>query len=430
MGNPLGFKQYLLAWLILGGITLLQAMSGTRFIYSACSNLMKRHYGISQMQVNNLIVASESGKVFGCFPTAAKKYLPEWMILVIGLMFGSVGYGALYLSISTNHPSLSYWQILFFNVLAGNSICWINTYCDLLAAKNFKHTQDTVTELASSYSGLTGKIYTSLVEGIQGRKLVSEDSSKIYLLLSCLAPATVGLPVALLNCVINVGEYEEAKLFPFVFVIVIATGVYAFIENTAQPFTQMSLKLRVVNFMLVAMLPLVVALLMAARYIITLAKYDTQDTNERVKITVENHETVVTEKLAVGNENNGLKKLVKSVDFWLFYMMNMCGVTLGMVYLNNLEIISESQGYHKPLFLLATSSTFVFFGRGNINNLETSIDDADNDFNAFGILLAHHQQQDVSIHQHMHYCNWSWSHNRHRLILNIRVLEHQLQFSY
>ncbi|XP_044508902.1 protein NUCLEAR FUSION DEFECTIVE 4-like [Mangifera indica] len=396
MGNPLRFKQYSLSWLILGSITLLQAMSGTRFIYSVGSNLMKQHYGITRVQINNLIVASQRGKVLGCFPTAAKEHLPEWMIVVIGLMFGSVGYDVQYLSISANYPSLSSWQILFFNVLAGNSICWINAYCDLIAAKNFKHTQDDVTELASIYSGLTVKVYSSLVKGIQGRKLVSHDSTRLYLLLSCLAPAAVGLAIVVLNCVIEVGEYKEAKLVPFAFVIVIATGVYAFVENISQPFTQMSPQLRAVNLMVVVILPLVVALMIAAKHI-PLAKWDAQDTVEGITTTVENQEKVVTDKMDVeAKDNNGLKEPVKSVDFWLFYMINMCGVTLGM---------------------------------GNIDNLETSIDDADNEFNALSVLLAYQQQQDVSTYQHRHYCNWSRSHNRHRCIFNVRVLQQQLLFS-
>ncbi|KAK4836303.1 hypothetical protein QYF36_021118 [Acer negundo] len=374
MANFFGLKQHLLPWLVLGGVTLLQAVSGTRFIYGTCSNLMQQRYSISRAQLNNLIVASESGRLFGWFSNAAAEFLPAPMILIIGLILGSIGYGVQYLSITNQLPFLSYWQMLLLNVLAGNSICWINTYCQLVTCKIFKNNCDTITAITSCYCGWSGKIYTSLVEGIQGK---SQDSS-IYLLFACLGPILFGLPVTLLNCLeVVVDEYEETKMLPFVFVIVIATGVYAVVESIAQPFRQLSPRLRVVSLVLaVLMLPLVVAFLMAANQLITLAKWDSkvmpeeEDSKTKTKrFSIGGHRIVIMENERDGNkkeangDENWLKLVVKSVDFWLFYWMNMCGATLGMVYLNNLKIISELQSYNDAYSLLATSSSYGFFGR-------------------------------------------------------------------
>ncbi|KAI9156874.1 hypothetical protein LWI28_013511 [Acer negundo] len=374
MANFFGLKQHLLPWLVLGGVTLLQAVSGTRFIYGTCSNLMQQRYSISRAQLNNLIVASESGRLFGWFSNAAAEFLPAPMILIIGLILGSIGYGVQYLSITNQLPFLSYWQMLLLNVLAGNSICWINTYCQLVTCKIFKNNCDTITAITSCYCGLSGKIYTSLVEGIQGK---SQDSS-IYLLFACLGPNLFGLPVTLLNCLeVVVDEYEETKMLPFVFVIVIATGVYAVVESIAQPFRQLSPRLRVVSLVLaVLMLPLVVAFLMVANQLITLAKWDSkvmseeEDSKTKTKrFSIGGHRIVIMENERDGNkkeangDENWLKLVVKSVDFWLFYWMNMCGATLGMVYLNNLKIISELQSYNDAYSLLATSSSYGFFGR-------------------------------------------------------------------
>ncbi|KAL5734484.1 hypothetical protein ACOSP7_032345 [Xanthoceras sorbifolium] len=382
MANLFGLGQHLLPWLVLGGVTLLQVVTGTRFVYSTCSNLMQQHYGISRVQFNNLIVASESGRLFGWFSNAAAEYLPAPMILMIGLTLGSLGYGVQYLSITNQLPSLSYWQILLLNVLAGNSICWINTYCHLVTRKSFKNNYDTITAITSSYCGLSGKIYTSLVEGIQGRNGKSQDCSSIYLLLACLAPIFFGLPVmTLLNCLEVVEEYEETKMLPYVFGIVIATGVYAVVESIAQPFRELSPKFRVVNLVLVIMLPLVAALLMAANHL-TLAKWDSEMTPEAsssivtrgksktkrvsnggLKIIIEEREREDRNELVEEGDEHWWKELVKSADFWWFYWMKMSGATLGMVYLNNLEIIAELQSYHGASSLLATSSSYGFFGR-------------------------------------------------------------------
>lgn len=378
--NTFGCRQFhLLSWLIFGSISLLQAMIGTRFVYSACSKLIRQHYGISRLQLNNLIVASESGRLFEFFATSASDYLPPWMILLIGLVFGSVGYGVQYFCITYQFTFLSFWQTLLLNFLAGNSICWINSYCDLVVFRVFNHTRYSITAVTSSYSGLTGKIYTSLVEGIQGRK--SSPNTRIYFLLSCLAPSVIGLFVAVLNC-LELAEFtEETKMLPFVFVINIATGVYAAIETIAQPFTQMSAQLRVVSLVLVVMLPIVVTFFMAANQLALSKIWDSQVISEDssvenepktkgvssqgLKITIEDQKREGNEKEAEMILNAGEKnyKFLKSVNFWLFYLMNICGATLGMVYLNNLQIISELKGYHETLFLLATSSIFGFFGR-------------------------------------------------------------------
>lgn len=357
------------SWLVLGCITLLQTITASGSIFSACSSLMKHHYHISHVQLNNLIVATETGKLFVCLSASAANYLPAWMILFIGLIFGLVGHGVQYFYIVYRIPSLTYWQVLLLNALAGNSTCWINTYCHLLAIRNFKDSHGTILAITSSYSLLGGKIYSSLVEGIQGRK--GSRNSRIYLLLTCLAPPAVGLTVALIN-IFKFIEYGDSDAFPVVFMIAIATGAYAVIESVAPSFTHMSSKLRAVILVLVLMLPFAMALLMAAiQPSIDFCESKSKRVTKELKIAIdregevgdkagEDTEGDRKEEFMVGNEN-GLKELLMNVDFWLFYMVNACGATLGMVYLNNLERISESRS--EASFLLAISSTFGFFGR-------------------------------------------------------------------
>lgn len=82
MSNQLSLRQSS-PWLVLGCITLLRAMSGTRFQYC--------HYSL--VQLNNLMVALETGKLFGLLPGAAADHLPPSISLVIGLILGLVGYG-------------------------------------------------------------------------------------------------------------------------------------------------------------------------------------------------------------------------------------------------------------------------------------------------------------------------------------------------
>lgn len=364
MDSPFGYRQYILPWLILGGIALLQAMNGTRFIYAACFKLIHKYYGISRVQLNNLIVASESARLLESISSFASEHLPAWMILIIGLIFGSIGYGVQFLCIIYHDEfafNLSYQQILLLNFIAGNSICWINTYCELVAIRNFKHSHENIMALASSYSGFSGKIYTCFVEGLKGKKLLGSSNTSIFFLLCCVAPAMIGLVLAMLNCV-EVTECEEAKMFPFMLVIAIATGVYATI---IEPYTQLSPKLRVVSLVLVVMLPFVVALLVTANQLILEILWGIKVMPEPDRSCQGLKNTIKDDKRKKesNTEDGDTKNLVKTVDFWLFYLMNMCGTTLGMVYLSNLNIICDLKGYHEASFLMATSSFSLFFGK-------------------------------------------------------------------
>ncbi|KAK8925888.1 hypothetical protein KSP39_PZI018585 [Platanthera zijinensis] len=59
---------------------------------------------------------------------------------------------------------------------------------------------------------------------------------------------------------------------------------------------------------------------------------------------------------------NGVCELIKRVNFWVYFMVYLCGATLGLVYGNNVGQISESRGVSETI-LLSVYSSFGFFGR-------------------------------------------------------------------
>ena len=68
-----------------------------------------------------------------------------------------------------------------------------------------------------------------------------------------------------------------------------------------------------------------------------------------------------TKVTRVGDEH-GVKELMKSLDFWLYFVVYLCGPTLGLVYGNNLGQIAASGSVSEAL-LVSISSSFVFFGK-------------------------------------------------------------------
>jgi hypothetical protein len=63
--------------------------------------------------------------------------------------------------------------------------------------------------------------------------------------------------------------------------------------------------------------------------------------------------------IVVLGEEHSAQKLIHSVDFWLYYTAYFCGVTVGLVYSNNLGQIAQS----RLTMLLGVYSSCSFFGR-------------------------------------------------------------------
>lgn len=63
---------------------------------------------------------------------------------------------------------------------------------------------------------------------------------------------------------------------------------------------------------------------------------------------------------ALGEDHNTIQ-LIRSIDFWLFFLVYLCGGTLGLVFISNLGQIAESRGYSKASILISLSSSSSFF---------------------------------------------------------------------
>ncbi|KAF6152631.1 hypothetical protein GIB67_008068 [Kingdonia uniflora] len=407
-------------WLSLVGIIMLQSISGTNANFPAYSSKLKQLLFLSSLQLNNLIVASEAGKLFGCFPDVAAKHLPLWAMLIIGAILGLIGYGVQFLFLVNKITSISYWQLILLHFIAGNSICWINTVCCLAAASNFRIDHPSIIALTMTYSGLSGKVYTSMVQGVHGH---GSTKPSTYLLLNCIVPIGVSLVFSTLVRDPKQEEIVETGRFSAVFIMATATGAYVVFESVAPAFKEVSPRLRVAILVLMIMLPLVMPIVMVVeRFPFDKWKFKVSSRGESdfkhkrviaetrintggeivedekgggekeragmVKNKEVNAETVTKEgdaqnvtkegndskvltvkeeneekavKVRVGDEH-GMKELLLSVDFWLYFGVYACGATLSTVYLNNLGRISKSRG-NCASFLLAISSAFGFFGR-------------------------------------------------------------------
>ncbi|KAK9665011.1 hypothetical protein RND81_14G084000 [Saponaria officinalis] len=371
----MGGKTTSLQWLSLVGVIWLQSINGTNSNFPAYSSELKKLLSLSQLQLNNLALASDAGKLFGCFAGFAAIYLPLWVILLIGSSLGFLGYGIQYLFLTHHISSLSFAHFFFLTVLAGNSICWINTVCYLVTIRNFPFHRQAAAGLTTSYLGLSPVVYTAVVGAISSTPL---QSAQHYLLFSSVFPLLVSLVAAPFMRSVATAEATSLETgFVTLFMITVATGIYAVATNLGPMSAMSSPWFNVIGVGVCLTLPLLVPVAECLRDILgrvciinrevrvcdetpaPLRGVEEFETNTR-KLEVDDRGA---EKKIWAVENIGVKLMVTRLNFWLYFFIYLCGATLGLVYLNNLGQIADSRGYSKTSSLVSLASAFVFFGR-------------------------------------------------------------------
>ncbi|KAL1348716.1 hypothetical protein HN51_024715 [Arachis hypogaea] len=363
-------------WLSLVGIIWLQAINGTNTNFPAYSSQLKQLLSISQVQLNNLAFASDAGKLFGFFSGMAAIYLPLWLVLMIGTTLGLVGYGVQYLFITNQVSSLSYWHVFLLTVIAGNSICWINTVCYVVTIRNFSSDQQVAVGITTSYQGLSAKIYNTILDAIS---MHNKNKATIFLLLNSTIPLIVGLVASFILGEIDATTRNRKMGVGFVvmFFITIATGVYSVITSLEFVSSKISQKGNLFGIIVSLLIPLLVPFSMKINELV--GSWQTNRENSlRVCVEESNNNNEVKESeditedvhddneeviISRSREEIGVMLMIRRIDFWLYFFVYFFGATLGLVFLNNLGQIAESRGCSATSSLVSLSSSFGFFGR-------------------------------------------------------------------
>ncbi|MBA0877602.1 hypothetical protein Goshw_007294 [Gossypium schwendimanii] len=393
-----------LQWLSLVAMILLQSINGTNSNFPAYSSQLKHLLSMSQIQLNNLAFASDAGKLFGWLSGIAANYLPMWLVLILGSSLGLVGYGVQYLFLIGRVSNLPYGAIFFLAMLAGNSICWINTVCYLVAIRNFPLDGQLVIGLTGSYQGLSAKIYTDIVDVIYPFSDVKR--ARAYLLLSSILPLIVSVINAPLVRVIKVMKTKRAKdAFIFILVITIATGAFAVMGSIGSTSSLLSPFASAVGMLTLLLAPLLIPLGLGLRHQIKQLAEEKVHIEEINNVSMDKMESgvkldiseIISESPSesfelsfsstseefngeIRESNNGddriretnqvisvieeigVKVMLRRLNFWLYFFVYLFGVTLALVFFNNLGQIAESRG-RSASSLVSLSSSFGFFGR-------------------------------------------------------------------
>lgn len=378
-----------LQWMSLIGTIWLQSTSGTNSNFPAYSSQLKQLLSLSQLQLNNLALASDAGKLLGWFSGIAAVYLPLWMVLMIGTSLGFIGYGVQYLFLANWLPnnSLAYWHIFLLTSLAGNSICWINTVSYIIAIQNFPLDRQIAVGLSTSYQGLTAKIFTDIVNVVVRNSSSLTERAKIYLLLNATVPLLVSIVAAPVVRHVQIGKSKKLESgFMLMFFITIATGIYAVIsslDSVVGFLPSFAVAIGMGGFLLI---PFAVPILekfketrqqkcWIRKVAPSSARVCSVNTDDHHQFDFDNNNTVVVDVVSSSSESVkeifevrvreeiGAIRMLRRIEFWLYFFVYLFGVTLGLVYMNNLGQIVESRGSSRTTALVSLSSSFVFFGR-------------------------------------------------------------------
>ncbi|KAG8085915.1 hypothetical protein GUJ93_ZPchr0010g10440 [Zizania palustris] len=365
-------------WLSLVGSVWLQTINGPNADFPVYSSQLKEVKGISQVQLNFLAFASDAGKLFGWFAGVAALYLPLWLVAVVGASFGLVGYGVQFLFLERSE--LAYWHLFLLTSLAGNGICWINTVCYLLCIKNFPSDSRVAVSLATSYLGLSAKFYTTMAEKLPRGATASYSKEKIYLLLNAVVPMLVTLMAAPSLRVVELKSRKRTDpAFLAMFAITLATGVCAVVGSIGSKSLGLSSKEHMVSLYVLLALPILIPAALKVRESMDKLREAKRDsrvhdvaTDEPVtavsvfEVEAENKDEEdddATTGERSGQDEVGGLRLLRRLDFWLYFLSYMFSGTLGLVFVNNLGQIAESRGLTDPSTLVSLSSSFGFFGR-------------------------------------------------------------------
>ncbi|KAG2332936.1 hypothetical protein Bca52824_004116 [Brassica carinata] len=224
--------------------------------------------------------------------------------------------------------------------LAGNSICWINTACFIVAINSFPVNRQVAVGITASYQALSGKIYTDIVHTFFYSS--QREAASGYLLLNALVPLACCLVTAPMLM-------REAKR---------STGIYSVATSLSVPAV-----LALVGIVLFLLAPLAIPSGVRLEELMssTRSQQKIHDLEVPIEEDQKKEEEEIDEKAMLGvKEEVEWTQLWKKLDFWLYFGLYLFGPTVGLVFMNNLGQIAESRGCAATSSLVALSSSFGF----------------------------------------------------------------------
>ncbi|OAY73555.1 Protein NUCLEAR FUSION DEFECTIVE 4 [Ananas comosus] len=371
-------------WMVVVATMWIQALTGTNFDFSAYSSALKEAMGISQVQLNYLATASDLGKALGWSSGLALLYLPLHAVLLLAAALGLASYAT--------------------------HICWFNTVCFVLCIRNFPLNRSLALSLSISFNGASAAIYALVADALGGGSpsayLLLNATLPLLVSTAALLPILRQPPDDLVLLPADAAK-GDTRLFLVLHLLAFLTGVYLLLLDSVSADDPVVSAAILAGAVALLALPLAIPGVVCARawahrtiysaFSLNVPDFslnpnraddeltkeliigrderdmDGEDAGTRVgngpvsAAVGEEREIVASrrgkrgwwwccggmvlnkDRLAVLGEEHSARRLIRRVDFWLYYAAYFFGPTVGLVYSNNLGQIAESLGRDSQL---------------------------------------------------------------------------------
>ncbi|XP_010933280.1 protein NUCLEAR FUSION DEFECTIVE 4 [Elaeis guineensis] len=217
-------------WFTVFASFLINATSGSLYVFAIYSKDIKSSLGYDQRQLNTVSFFKDLGASVGILAGLIYEVAPPWFVLALGSVMNLFGYLMIYLAITGRlaHPSL--WQVCLYICIGANSQTFSNTGVVVTCLKNFPGSRGTVLGLLKGFAGLSGAIFAQLYLAFYG------DDSKSMVLLIAWLPTAVTIMFLFTIRILKVVQQPGDPTKPFYYFLCfsVALAVYLMVMIIVQ----------------------------------------------------------------------------------------------------------------------------------------------------------------------------------------------------
>lgn len=362
-------------WFTIFATILVMSAAGATYAFGIYSKDIKETLGYNQQTLNTLGFFKDLGANVGILAGLINEVTPPWVVLAIGAIMNLGGYLMVWLAVTGRTPRPHIWQMCLYICIGANSQSFANNGALVTAVKNFPESRGVVLGLLKGYTGLSSAIFTQLYHAIYG------DNSKALILLIGWLPAAISIVFIYTIRLTKVKRQEnEIKVFYRILYAAIALAGYLLVMIVVQKlvaFSQSAYVGSAVVVLLLLFLPVVVVWREEAN--IWRLKVHSKTNPSPITISVDKQEksevandppkAVLAQPISDSEvptpckQSSRLARIIKifkapkrgtdftiiqalvSIDMWILFIANICGVGGCLTAVDNMGQIGESLGY-------------------------------------------------------------------------------------
>ncbi|XP_016467310.2 protein NUCLEAR FUSION DEFECTIVE 4 [Nicotiana tabacum] len=397
-------------WLVFVAAMWIQTCAGIGYLFGSISPTIKKSLNYNQRQIARLGVAKDLGDSVGFLAGTLCEILPLWAALLVGAIQNFVGYGWVWLIVTSRAPSLPLWAMCILIFIGTNGETYFNTAALVSCVQNFPKSRGPVVGILKGFAGLGGAILTQIYAVIHS----PNHASLIFMI--AVGPAMV--IIALMFIIRPVGGHKQVRpsdglSFSFIYSICLLLASYLMGVMLVEDLIDLS-------HIVITIFTAILFILLAIPIVIPICSSFFQDPREPVEEGLlseskkqetgksehgDGHEIIFSEvedekpkevdalpaserqkriaqlqaKLAQaaakgavrikrrrgphrGEDFTLMQALIKA-DFWLMFFSLLFGSGSGLTVIDNLGQISQSLGYDNTHVFVSMISIWNFLGR-------------------------------------------------------------------